>query len=1020
MVKSTHRAFGVLFVLLALPLALAAERQTGSLKGRVTDKAGFPLPGAFIYVASPAQLGMQNYITGDSGDYGFLSLPAGTYKVTVEMPGFKTVNVDGVRVAAGRTLALNVRLEATEIEEEITNLDAAPALDGRSAASSFVIDADLVRRAPLPRDFAALLDLVPGLVPERSPSDGRFAAYGSTVRANTYSLGGADVTDPLDMAPMAALNTDIVAEVDVAAAGLPVDGYPAGGAFVNIVTRSGGNRFLGEIKLHHASPGLSKGLWTESEYAANGLAAPAASPRLWDFSLALGGAVLEDRGWYFTAFRLAFKSAPAPFAAWTDPLAKSHPAYDWKNRDLFSFLKIGAQVTSQIRAGAYLDIQDRFQAVDESYLTWSFPEAATRSLKHDGLVVAGASVDYKMDQNTLIDIRLALSQRRKPLLLGPEATGLPSYADAATGRVWGNAPYNESSTDRRFKASASITRLQEGLGIAHELKAGAEYEDAYADVSTWKEDNLAMTWYGGSPYYFGTAVSPKSGNTVGKGLVAFSLAGKAENDFVLKNEMKRLGFYAQDALTIANRATLHLGLRFDRSAARIPVIARGASGNAISVTLGDTLIKPVTGVNPYAAITVTDWDQVMVWNALSPRVGLSFDLLGDGRTILRSSFARYAGYMPVGLVRGLSPFLPTRSHGFLWYDEDGTGIVDAKDTFSLYLDDLRTYKEAYARKRVAEDLKAPTIDEIALEFGHQVTRDLTVSARYVSRTHKNIVESVLFDPDTDTAWYRADGETADWWVPFTTIVPASGDYGETPVTVYYRSTAAPALFDQLQNVPELTRKYGAFELTVRKRMSANWQLFGSVVWSRARGNAGLGTPASSGFSALAGSPNSLVNVGEDSRLDLDRPAAVRLLATYRFPWDFYLTLMYSRMSGAPWARTATILPPDAWAEANGAIAEPVTVYLESPGARRLDTAQSLDGRLEKEFVFRSQKRLTLTVDVFNILGTKSSLLDLDDGGFWYPAAAGASEGTRVLNPTFQKYTSLWGARQFRLTLAVQF
>jgi hypothetical protein len=1019
-VKKSGRAMLVMVMILAAAATAFAERQTGSLKGRITDKADFPLPGAFIYVSSPALLGVQNYITADTGNYAFVTLPPGAYKVTIEMPGFKTVNVDALRVHAGQVLSLNIQLEATEIEEEITSLDAAPTIDGRSAGASFVADGDLLRHAPLPRDLSAILGLVPGAVPAGDGSAGYYSFLGSPVRANTFVLGGTDVTNPLDMAPLAALNTDLIEEVDLDDDARPAETHPAQGGFINVVTRSGGNSFLGEFRIYHTSDGLSKGLWSKADFEDNSLAAPAASPKLWDFSLGMGGPIIEDRAWYFADFRLAFKSMPAPFVAWTDPLGKLHAPYDWRNRDLMSFFKVSTQVTSQIRATISINFQDRYQPIEESYLTWNFPDTATRVLKHDSLFVAAGAINYRMNQDTFIDVGLGLAQRQRPLSLNPAAANLPYYTDAATGRVWGNAPYNETSTDRRFKASASITRLQDTLGISHELKAGAEYEDGYADLSAWKDNNLGLTWFGGSPYYFGTGVSPKSGKTVGKGLVSFSIASKNEGDFILKNEMKRLGFYAQDALTIAHRATLHLGLRFDRSAARIPTIAKLASGNEISVAIGNSLVKPVAGLNPYDKIAIAEWDQLMVWNALSPRLGLSLDLFGDGRTILRSSFSRYSDYMSLGYVRGLSPFLPTRSHSFVWYDEDGKGTVDSTDTYGLYLDDYRIYKTEFSGKRVAENIKPPSVGELTFGLSQEIVRDLSVSARYVSKTHKDIIENVLYDPATGAAWYQAGGATAAWWVPFKTSVPATGEYPVTPVTVYYRSQAAPAVFDQLRNVPELKRKYSAFELTVRKRMSGNWQFFGSAVWSRATGNAGLGPDASSGFSPLGGSPNTFVNVFANSRLDLDRPSAIRLLATYRFPLNIYLTVMYVRRSGAPWARTVTVLPPDAWAVANGAIAEPVTVFLESPGSRRFASEQSLDARLEKEFVFRNRKRLTFTADVFNLLGNRSGFLDLDDGGFWYPAAADSSLGTRVLSPTFGKYASLLGARSFRLSLSVQF
>ncbi len=263
-VKKSGCALLAIAIILAAASPAFAERQTGSIKGRITDKAGFPLPGAFIYVSSPALLGIQNYITADTGNYAFITLPPGAYKMTVEMPGFKTVNVDALRVHAGQVLSLDVRLEATEIEEEITSLDAAPTIDGRSAGASFVADGDLLRRAPLPRDFSAILGLVPGAVPAGDGSTGYYSFSGSPVRANTFALGGTDVTNPLDMAPLAALNTDLIEEVDFDDAARPAETYPAQGAFVNVITRSGGNSFLGEFRIYHTSDGLSKKSLVES------------------------------------------------------------------------------------------------------------------------------------------------------------------------------------------------------------------------------------------------------------------------------------------------------------------------------------------------------------------------------------------------------------------------------------------------------------------------------------------------------------------------------------------------------------------------------------------------------------------------------------------------------------------------------------------------------------------------------------------------------------------------------------
>jgi hypothetical protein len=144
------------------------------------------------------------------------------------------------------------------------------------------------------------------------------------------------------------------------------------------------------------------------------------------------------------------------------------------------------------------------------------------------------------------------------------------------------------------------------------------------------------------------------------------------------------------------------------------------------------------------------------------------------------------------------------------------------------------------------------------------------------------------------------------------------------------------------------------------------------------------------------------------------------MGTYRFPWDFFLTLYFSRWSGAPWARSVTILPPDSWAQLNGVAVAPVTVFLEKPGSRRTSFEESLDLRIEKEFVLKNRKRLRFFADVFNLLGRKSSWLDLNDAGFWFPGAENSNLGQRVISPTFDKVLSVSGARTVQISLSLEF
>jgi hypothetical protein len=203
-------------------------------------------------------------------------------------------------------------------------------------------------------------------------------------------------------------------------------------------------------------------------------------------------------------------------------------------------------------------------------------------------------------------------------------------------------------------------------------------------------------------------------------------------------------------------------------------------------------------------------------------------------------------------------------------------------------------------------------------------------------------------------------------------------------------------------------------------MSNNWQFLGSLVFSKAEGNIGLDYASSSGFSIAGDSPNYFVNLTEDSRLDLDRPLVIKLMATYAFPLDIFLSLFYKRMSGAPWARTVTIVPPSSWALENDTFIEPVKVYLEKPGTRREDAYSNLDLRIEKEFRLGQSGRLGAFVDVINVLGNKRRLISQNDGGFWFPEEENSDQGIRVLSPIYEKIASLSGARVFKLSLRLRF
>jgi hypothetical protein len=346
--------------------------------------------------------------------------------------------------------------------------------------------------------------------------------------------------------------------------------------------------------------------------------------------------------------------------------------------------------------------------------------------------------------------------------------------------------------------------------------------------------------------------------------------------------------------------------------------------------------------------------------------------------------------------------------------------VDENDTFIPYPEDYRFYNPAFSQSRIDSDITSPSTNEFTIGLHQEIVKDLSVSLTYISKDKKNIYENVLYSPDLGKDWYTTDQDTEELWIPFQTIVPGTDEYDDKSVTAYFPSQDAPLLFQRFKNVSELSRKYRGLEISFKKRMSRNWQLMGSITISKTTGNIGLGYSASSGSTMAADTPNSFVNIDQETRLDYDRPFILKLAGTYKFPLDIYMSFFYLYASGTPWARSVTIFPPSQDGTENTVAALPATVLLENPGERRTEARENLNLRIEKEFALSRSKRISLIFDVFNVLGKQHKILVRNDGGFWFPSEENSTNGIRIVNPSYKKVTSLQGARSFRLGLNLRF
>ena len=1019
--KKTCQFLAIIFFSTGLVMSALAQEQTGSIKGKITDIEGFPLPGAFVYINSPAMLDIQTYITSETGLIQFRDLPPGTYKLTVEMPGFKTVNIENINIQVGKTIRYLITMDITTVEEETTVKIPTPMGNPESAKISAVLEESFIKRIPISRHLHDIVQMAPGTISESSFFPKTSIIHGSTARSNLFAEDNMVINDPFGMNLLANANFDNIEEVEVITAGLPAQVGGVDGGYVNIVTKSGGNDGQGNILIYHTSDSLADTLTSDGEQNSTGVSSPPLDKKLLDFSLSLGGPIMRDKLWYFMNARLISQSRSTTFIPWTDPLGKEHEPYDWDNTEKMGFIKFTSQFVPYLKVTALFNYTNRNRPYHDSVIDWNLTGDAARHLDHENLLDGAAFLNYAIDQNTWVDIKAGYLYDNRPLLLQTDVSSEPTYIDEVTGYIWGSGSLNEKQKKTRFYANAYLARFQNNiLGASHDLKVGGEYEYSSFQSSAWKEDNLTIHYNQGDPYFFGLNSSPATSNSVGKGLISFWIAGETEDTYIPRYDLQRLSLVIQDTLTFAQRLSLNLGLRFDRSVISRSSLIKMASGNPVSIQLGENWIEPTANINPYDKFSTSPWKNMTTWNVLSPRMGLVFDVFGDGRSLFKVAYSQYMEQPTLENAVSLGVFAPTSSHTFYWYDENMDATVDEDDTYIPYPEDYRFYNSAFAQNRIGDDITSPHTNEIIFGLDQEIFTDFSVSVSYIAKNSKNIYENVLYSPDSEQDWYTIEKDTEGWWVPFQTIIPGNDVYDEKSVTVYFPSADAPLLFDRFKNVPELTRKYRGWEITFKKRMSHNWQLSGSITLSKSTGNIGLGYFASSGDTLAANTPNWFVNLKEDARLDYDRPFIMKLAGTYRFPYDIYLSFFYISTSGTPWARSVTIFPPSQEGNENTVAGLPVTVFLENPGTRRTDPFDNLNIRVEKEFALSRSKKIGLILDVFNVLGKQYRIQVKNDGGFWYPSEESSTEGIRILDPNFDRVISLQGARTFRLGLNFKF
>ena len=305
--KNVFKFFALSALLMSFALfagsVFAQTSTTGSIEGTVTDQTGAAVPGIAVKVSSSNLISAQTAMTDDSGRFRILNLPPGKYTIIVEAEkGFAKYERADVEVNLSRSSTVEVSLQPAGAQASVTITDTAgAAVDVSGTTTGSNVSSDQFSNFPTQRTVQGLYTIAPTVtrsgLRDATGRDRDPSVAGSSGPENNYILDGVNTTDPAFGGSGANLPFEFVQEVEIKTGAYgPEYGRSTGGIF-NVITKSGGNEFHGDIFGY----GTTKGLVREvKNFPFTGSAANGFSEV--DIGGDIGGPIVKDKLWFFGAF----------------------------------------------------------------------------------------------------------------------------------------------------------------------------------------------------------------------------------------------------------------------------------------------------------------------------------------------------------------------------------------------------------------------------------------------------------------------------------------------------------------------------------------------------------------------------------------------------------------------------------------------------------------------------------------------------------------------------------------------
>src|SRR5882757_4992934 len=648
-------AVGLLAVPLisSLPPALYAQATaSGAIAGTITDSSSAAIVGAMVTATNIETNAQRVAKTGAAGEYRFDLLPVGHYSIHVEAPGFATGEIKDIDLLVGTTSAANVPLKPGSSAETVQVQANNQLVDPEKSDVSVAVTPRQIAELPLNgRDFANLAILAPGVkqVDSYDPTKARYAVYavnGSSGRNTNTTVNGVDNKDNTVGGAVMQLPLEAVQEFKISTNRFSAENGRSEGAALNIVTKAGTNKFHGSLY----------GFFRNQAYQTNNKISEDGGQPKPDYSRqqyggSVGGPIRHDRDFGFFAYEglrerssisitdqafqeLTLATELGAVPAHTIPTPFDEKRYNGRLDHAFNdkekiYVSYAAQdnKSNNDQSNQQVDVTEGNFTINDLILT-----NVTLSSILSPRAINNFTAGFQY-WNNLID-----SKVRAPYF---------TFPDGASFGTNPNVPQKSSQHKFQFRDDFSFTQGK------HTLRAGVDY--LYEpQVGGYFENNPTpeFDFYDTAANLLNKSLYPNG--FASPGAIQASTGTSGDPSFNLSPKM--LGLYFEDDWRATAHLLINIGLRYDRDIDTYGLdkqansrthqeIVAASKTNVATVPAAGPANQYGVGYTPSLSYLGGDYTGLPKNDNLdiSPRIGFSYDVSGNGRFVLRGGYGLYFG-----------------------------------------------------------------------------------------------------------------------------------------------------------------------------------------------------------------------------------------------------------------------------------------------------------------------------------------------------------------------------------------